>query len=141
MIEVFADAGYWIAMTDTKDSLCSTARRVTAELGERGEFRIVTSEMVLVEFLNHFAGGGEDARSVVVDTLGRLRANENVLIVEQTGALFARAVEYYASRRDQRWSLIDCSSFVLMEERGIEDALAHDIDFVQAGFNALLRSD
>ena len=138
MTEVFADAGYWIAMTDTKDSLCSTARRVTAELGE---FRIVTSEMVLVEFLNHFAAGGEDARSAVVATLARLRENENVVIVEQTGALFAQAVEFYASRRDQRWSLIDCSSFVLMEERGVQDALAHDIDFVQAGFNALLRSD
>ena len=137
MTEVFADAGYWIAMTDAKDSLCSTARRVTSELGES---RIVTSEMVLAEFLNHFAAGGEIARSVVVDTLGRLRENENVLIVEQTGSIFARAVELYASRPDQRWSLTDCSSFVLMEERGIEDALAHDIDFVRAGFNALLRS-
>ena len=137
MIEVFADAGYWIAMTDAKDSLCLTARRVTAELGE---FHIVTSEMVLVEFLNHFADGGEQARSVSVDTIRRVRENENVFIVEQTGALFAQAVELYASRIDQRWSLIDCSSFVLMEERGIQDALAHDIDFVQAGFNALLRS-
>ena len=46
----------------------------------------------------------------------------------------------YSSRLDQSWSLVDCSSFVLMEERGIRDALAYDVDFVQAGFNALLRS-
>lgn len=138
MMHVFADAGYWIAMTDAQDSLRSTARRVTSELGE---FRIITSEMVLVEFLNHFARGGEDARSSAVDTIRKLRDNDNVLIVEQTGSLFARAVGFYESRSDQRWSLIDCSSFVLMEERGIQDALAHDIDFVQAGFNAMLRPD
>lgn len=137
MIELFADAGYWIAMTDVKDSLCPAARRVTMELEE---FRIVTSEMVLVEFLNHFSRSGEPARSAAVDTIRRLSENENVLIVEQTGALFAEAVELYASRSDQRWSLVDCSSFVLMGQLGIQDALAHDIDFVQAGFNALLRS-
>ena len=137
MIEVFADAGYWIAMTDAKDSLCPTARRVTMELEE---FRIVTSEMVLVEFLNHFARSGEPARSTAVETIRRLSENDNVSIVEQTGALFAEALELYGSRSDQRWSLIDCSSFVLMRQLGIRDALAHDIDFVQAGFNALLRS-
>ena len=137
MMDVIADAGYWIAMTDAKDSLCSTARRVTAVLGD---IRIITSEMVLVEFLNHFARGGEDARSAAVATIRKLRENENVVIVEQTGSLFARAIDFYESRADQAWSLVDCSSFVLMEERGIQDALAHDEDFVQAGFNALLRS-
>ena len=35
--------------------------------------------------------------------------------------------------------LTDCISFVVMEERGITDALAYDQHFVQAGFRALLR--
>ena len=45
----------------------------------------------------------------------------------------------YADRLDQRWSVTDCSSFLIMEERGITDALAYDRDFEQAGFRALLR--
>ena len=40
---------------------------------------------------------------------------------------------------DQRWSLTDCSSFLLMEQRGISEALAYDRDFEQAGFIPLLR--
>jgi predicted nucleic acid-binding protein len=37
--------------------------------------------------------------------------------------------------------LIDCVSFVVMEERGMMDALTADEHFEQAGFRALLRAD
>ena len=49
------------------------------------------------------------------------------------------ALERYADRLDQDWSLTDCASFLTMEARGIQEALAYDSDFVQAGFTALLR--
>ena len=45
----------------------------------------------------------------------------------------------YVSRLDQRWSVTDCASFLIMEELGITDALAYDRDFAQAGFRPLLR--
>ena len=47
----------------------------------------------------------------------------------------------YVSRLDQRWSVTDCASFLIMEELGITDALAYDRDFAQAGFRPLLRED
>lgn len=37
------------------------------------------------------------------------------------------------------WSLTDCSSFIVMEERGLADAMTADRHFEQAGFRALLR--
>jgi predicted nucleic acid-binding protein len=42
--------------------------------------------------------------------------------------------------RRQRWGLTDCASFLIMEEKGITEALSADRDFQQAGFNALLLS-
>ena len=89
--------------------------------------------------LNHFAGQGDIARKTAAETIMRLRHDPNTEVIEQSTAQFELAVSRYANRLDQTWSLVDCSSFVLMEERGIRDALAHDVDFVQAGFNALLR--
>jgi predicted nucleic acid-binding protein len=46
MREVFADAGYWVATNNIRDRLHSQAAAVANSLGE---FRVVTSEMVLVE--------------------------------------------------------------------------------------------
>ena len=137
MGEVFADSGYWIALISARDDLREAAVQATNNLGDR---RLVTSEMVLVEVLNHFARQGDDARKTAAETIMGLKENPSTEVIEQTTAQFESAVARYANRLDQSWSLVDCSSFVLMEERGIRDALAHDVDFVQAGFKALLRS-
>lgn len=138
MGEVFADTGYWIALISTRDDLRESAAQATNSLGNR---RLVTREMVLVEVLNHFARQGEVARRTAAETVMRLRNNPSSEVIEQTAGQFESAVSLYVNRLDQSWSLVDCSSFVLMEERGIRDALAYDVDFVQAGFNALLRTD
>lgn len=55
-----------------------------------------------------------------------------------TSSAFREAVERYRSRPDQTWGLIDCTSFLIMEQKGITDALSADRDFQQAGFGALL---
>jgi len=51
-----------------------------------------------------------------------------------------RAQGLFCSRADKSWSLTDCTSFVIMEDRGIRDALTGDRHFEQAGFRALLWS-
>ena len=43
-------------------------------------------------------------------------------------------------RLDHSWSVVDCASFVVMRTRQIQEALAFDRHFEQAGFTALLRS-
>jgi len=60
------------------------------------------------------------------------------LIVPVSHELYGAGLELYRSRPDKRWSLTDCISFVIMQRRGLTDALAADSDFVQAGFRALL---
>lgn len=41
----------------------------------------------------------------------------------------------------KHWSLTDCISFVVMQQRGIRQALTFDRHFEQAGYEALLRRD
>ena len=133
---VFADAGYLIANLDRRDPLHERAKEVAAGLGL---ISIVTTQMVVTEVLNYVSRGGESLRRFGVQMVREMEDNPNVQIVPQTDAQFRAAVERYASRGDQRWSLTDCASFLVMEERGITEALAHDRDFEQAGFVALLR--
>ena len=138
MNKVFADSGYWIAVTRTGDGLHRKARLVVRQIGP---VKIITSELVLVEYLNDMSKLGEYYRRLAVDTVRDLRNDNNVEIVPATSQQFWEAVQYYDSRRDQRWSLVDCSSFLIMEELKIRDALAHDRDFRSAGFRPLLRDN
>ena len=136
MREVFADSGYWIAMWDVRDALHLRAQAVTARLGS---IPIVTTQLVLVETLDAMSRLGEFRRRYAAQAVRDLEQNPQIEIVPQTSEQFWAALERYAGRADQSWSLTDCASFVLMEQRGVTDALAYDRDFEQAGFAPLLR--
>ena len=136
MSVVFADAGYFIASLDSRDPLHERARTVAAG---REPFSTVTTQMVIAEVLNYVSRGGDHHRGLAVQMVRDLEARPDVEIVPQTDAQFAAAVERYATRPDQTWSLTDCASFLVTEQRNITEALAYDRDFEQAGFTALLR--
>ena len=57
-----------------------------------------------------------------------------------SSALFRRAVDRYTRRKDKTWSLVDCVSFLIMEEHRITDALTPDMHFQQAGFEVMLSA-
>ena len=135
MRRVFADAGYWIALLNPKDRLHAKASSISTSLGRA---RIVTSEMVLTEVLNGFARKGEGLRAAACSMLDHIRSNPNVEIVPMTSSAFREALERYRRRADKTWGLTDCTSFLIMEQKGITEALSGDRDFQQAGFNALL---
>jgi len=138
MRPVFADAGYWIGLFDPHDRLHAKAASVSRTLKGR---QIVTSQIVLMEFLNHYASLGPLLRQRAVHVVRSLQEDLSVPIVPQSGELFEAALALYSQREDKRWGLADCASFLIMQEQGITQALAHDIHFRQAGFITLLRDD
>ena len=136
MNAVFADAGYWIALFNPRDQLHAKAISVSTTLQGRS---IVTSQMVLTEFLNHYAALGQPFRQRAVQVVRSLQDNVDVEVVPQTDAQFAAALTLYAQRPDKEWGITDCASFLTMQERGITEALAYDDHFYQASFIPLLR--
>jgi predicted nucleic acid-binding protein len=136
MTEVFADTSYWMALINPRDDLHGKARSVSQELASA---RVITSEMVLSELLNGFSDGGPWLRGGAARAVEALRGNQNITIIPQTTEHFRNAVKHYEQFKDKSWSLTDCASFQIMKERGIREALTHDVHFAQAGFEALLR--
>ena len=136
MREIFADTGYWVALIRPRDQLHEVASRITDELPPH---RIVTTEMILVELLNAMSKGGQQNRELASGMVTDIYNNANIEVVPQTSGQFRAAASRYADRLDQRWGVTDCASFLVMEQRGITEALAYDRDFQQAGFAALLR--
>lgn len=136
MKEVYADAVFWIALLTPRDSLHHRALEVSKTVAWDW---IVTSEMVLVEVLNSLSGRGMLARGAAVQVVEAFGNSGDTIVVSQTRKQFQAAVQRYKSSSDKEWSLTDCASFLIMEERGIRAALTHDKHFEQAGFEALLR--
>ena len=135
---LFADAGYWIAMSNPRDALHARAKALSRS---HASARLITTEMVLTEFLDDYSHRGEFLRRAAVATIERLRRVPNVTVISQTSAHFRDALALYAARSDKTWSLTDCASFRIMERYRLTEALTHDRHFEQAGFKALLRDE
>lgn len=127
----FVDTGYWLALYNVRDRLHARALALAAQ-----DRPIVTTEGVLLEVGDALARS--QTRAMGVALLRNIRDVPNLEIVPLTTESFSRAVDLYAGRPDKEWGLTDCVSLVVMKERGIDEALAADQHFVQAGFRALL---
>ena len=62
-----------------------------------------------------------------------------LLIVHIDRDLDRRYWGFMAKHRDKDFSLVDCSSFLVMKDRGVSNAITTDQHFEQAGFRRLLR--
>jgi len=131
---VFLDTGYLVAVVSPKDNLHDLA--VAWAPAVRG--RLLVTEYVIVEFVNQLSTGmGRPHAHALVDIMS---ADPRYVVLEASPLLFSAGLELHRNRSDKEWSLTDCISFNVMRARGITAALTHDYHFVQAGFEALLRS-
>ncbi len=133
MKAVFADTVYFLALLNPKDQWHPQAR----SLSRQSPGPLLTTEFVLTE-----AGDGlshPENRLGFPRLLQLLEAQPDVEIVPASSGLFRQGCGLYAQRPDKQWSLTDCTSFVVMRQRGIEQALSSDHHFEQAGFQLLMR--
>ena len=131
MNEVFADAFYYIALSNRADQYHAAAMKATRELTQR----IVTTQWVLLEVAD--ALSAPEIRGRTHALLMWIAADPQTTIVADV-PWYDRGLALFGNREDKEWSLTDCISFEVMTERGITDALTGDHHFVQAGFRALL---
>ena len=132
---VFLDTGFAIALLSRRDSFHTVAKRIATEM-KRQSVRVVTSDAVLLEIGAALAR--ISYRAAAVKLIAALRADPAVDIVGMDSRLFDAAFGLFSQRDDKEWSLTDCLSFVIMEQRDIKQSLAADEHFAQAGFVPLL---
>jgi predicted nucleic acid-binding protein len=133
MSRAFADTAYFIAHISRSDQY----HRKALELSDRLNGHVVTSDWVLLELADGFAD--TRYRSYVRPLITRLRNSSISEVVPISSALLDEAIDLYHRYQDKDWTLTDCTSFLIMRERGISEALTADHHFEQAGFIALLK--
>ncbi len=77
MRQVFVDAAYWIAQFDSRDQLHLEALETEAQLTG---IKLITSELVLIEFLNFFSKGGRQTREEVSGAVQDILEDPNIQI-------------------------------------------------------------
>jgi hypothetical protein len=132
---ILFDTGYLLAVTNPRDSLHARA----LAWGRAIKDRCVVTEYVLLELVNAYSHPRDRPKAHA--TIVELNSSPICEVVPASPALFEAGLRLHLQRPDKEWSLTDCISFVVMQERGIQRALAHDHHFEQAGFEALLRRD
>jgi predicted nucleic acid-binding protein len=104
-----------------------------------GGVRVVTTNYVLTELVAVLTSPMRIARPVQISYIDIVQAATWVVILHVDAALDAGAWKLLKARLDKEWSLVDYVSFVVMQQRGITEALTTDHHFEQAGFVRLLR--
>lgn len=134
----FLDTSYAIALLIVNDEFHTTALQLRERLIAENS-QIVTSQAIVLEIGNGLAR--KRYRHFAVEALELLERSPNIEVVSLTDELIAEATGIFRSRMDKEWSLVDCSSMVIMQNLGIELVLTTGRHFIQAGFRALLRED
>ena len=129
----FADSSFYVALLISRDA--NHAKALSVARAWHGS--VVTTRDVLTEVANLLCGS-QIGRTKFGQFLADLEADPNTLIVESSHGLWKRGVDFYLRRPDKQWSLTDCISFLVMEDHGLNQALAADHHFEQAGFILLL---
>lgn len=131
MKRLFVDTAGWMSMADAKDPLHLKSSRFRDQALENGTI-LFTSNYILDETL-----------TLIRMRLGIESAEQWWDIVSQsprcrvewiTPDRSEKALLLFFRWRDQTFSFTDCTSFVLMREMAIEDALTADHHFATAGF-------
>jgi uncharacterized protein len=138
VIERFGDTSYWIALQLPEDALHSVAVELFETMPDGS--RLITSELVMVEFLNHFSRAGHGARKQAAETWTKIEKSSRIDLVSSSDDLLRQARFMYENLLDKSWSLVDCASMIVMRSKKITEVLTSDHHFEQAGFRALMRS-
>jgi len=129
--EVFVDTSAWIAVSDTGDKYHPEARAAYNRLlADRRIF--ATTNLIVAEayiIIRRAAGHAQALR-----LLHSLRGSPRLQKVCSDASLETQAEAILEKHSDQDFSFTDAVSFVVMQERRIEEAFTFDNHFAAMGF-------
>src|SRR5206468_6383887 len=131
----FADSSFLVARFNIRDRNHRAAIAHVEELRYAGSdaLRLVLSDYGFDETVTALVVRSK--RHDLASAAGRaILDSKNLRIVRVESPAFATAWKLFVRRSDKRWSFTDCTSFVLMDNLGIHNAVTFDANFQQAGF-------
>ena len=133
--EAFVDTSGVYALVDRKDAHHAAARDAVLRLTHQGRRLILTDHIVAEAVTLARARSGAHVALRVLDLLDQ-SAGFRIERIDEGRCDAAKA--HFRKHADHTYSFADCSSFVVMRELRLRQALTTDPHFEEAGFEALL---
>ncbi len=139
MSDIFVDTRGWGHLVDPREAHHEFASNIY-QLSRQQKRKLVTTNYVIAELVALLTSPFRIPHVTSITLIENLKASPYIQIIHIDNELDERAWQLLKNRADKEWSLVDCSSFVVMQELGITEALTADRHFEQAGFVRLLKS-
>ena len=135
---IYVDTSGWGNLVDTLQEFHAETKTIYLNAKQNGS-RLVTTNYVIAELIALLSSPLRIPRTKSIKFIESIKSSALVDIIHIDENLDAKSWELLKNRADKNWSLVDCSSFIVMQENKIVEALTTDHHFEQAGFVRLLK--
>lgn len=133
--EIFVDTSGLYALVDKRDAHHQNARDAVTKLLRAGR-RLVVTDYVVAETVN--LANARSGSHVATRVLDLVEQSAGIRIEWIESGRFDKTKAFFRKHGDHRYSFTDCTSFVVMRELRLTEALTTDRHFAEAGMRALL---
>ena len=130
----FLDTSYLIALEVKNEQDHQQVLQHWLSLASLQPF-LITSTYIFDEVVTFF--NSRHLHHKAVEIGNRLLQSPDIELIDIEPKLFNQGREYFQKHQDKTYSLTDCLSFMLMQNRNLSTALTLDNHFFQAGFQKL----
>lgn len=136
--DLFVDTSGWAYYLDRQDPLHTVATSLIKQAITRRR-QLVTTNYIITELVALLSSRYHLPRKQVVTAINAIKMDSSVEVIYVERAIDDQAWALLEARLDKEWSLVDASSFVVMRQFGIAEALTTDFHYTQAGFIRMLN--
>ncbi len=135
--EVFVDTSGLYALVEKNDAHHTRARRAVENLLRAGR-KLVLTDYIVDETTT--LAKARSGKRVAMRVLDLLEQSAGIRIEWIGSSRFEETKTFFRKHADHGYSFTDCTSFVVMNELELTEALTTDKHFREAGFEALLAT-
>ncbi|MFB2976639.1 type II toxin-antitoxin system VapC family toxin [Microseira sp. BLCC-F43] len=136
--KVFIDTSGWAELFIATESYHQQAKEWFTKTRKQN-IELVTSNYVVAELVALLNSPLRVPRYQLFQYVDAVKTASYVDIIYIDTAIETAAWSLLKSRSDKTWSLVDATSFIIMQQLGLQEALTTDHHFEQAGFVRLLK--
>ena len=138
MSDLFVDTSGWANLIDVSQPFHSLSVKTYQNMRSQ-KHKIITTSYIITELIALLSSPLRIPRPKAIAFIQSLKTSPYIEVIHISKEIDTKAWELLVQRQDKEWSLVDCSSFIVMQKCKITESLTSDHHFEQAGFICLLK--